>query len=458
VKQKPKGPKTAHFSISLFSGALGLDLGLEAAGFPLRLALEKDHAAVETIRLNKKNLPVIDKSITEVSANEILETSGLHSDEVTLISAGPCCQSFSTAGKSHSVKDPRGNLFFDFCRVVEEIRPRFFVMENVKGMLSAAVRHRPLNERGAGFPLLVREEYLGSGLDLIREKLGKLGYYVIFGLLNAANFGVPQKRWRVFFIGSRDGEDIHFPEQTHCTPDLCEKKRLPAWKTLRAALDGVKSKKWCEFMEDRKSLLSHLKAGENWRDLPEGLHRKALGAALDSWGGRVGFCRRLSWDDPAPTLTTAPDGRATTLCHPSKLRPLSVEEYAALQVFPPSWKFSGSVRQQYIQIGNAVPVGLGTAVGAGIMEAIRKTESEGLPKDAKDRLGKVVCADPELDRRLKNRKTTQLHPAHLRKIKDPEQGRLWLLASGDQPYLEFSETQAKDRGKTIDKVSAAGTL
>jgi DNA (cytosine-5)-methyltransferase 1 len=438
VKQKPKSKKTVHSSISLFSGALGLDLGLESAGFSLRLALEKDHAAVETIRLNKRALPVIAKSITEVSAKEILDASGVQAGEVTLISAGPCCQSFSTAGKRHSVKDPRGNLFFNFRDVVRDLRPRFFVMENVKGMLSAAVRHRPLDERGAGFPLLMREEQLGSGLDLIKEELGKLGYYVIFGLLNAANFGVPQKRWRVFFIGSRDGEDLHLPEETHCAPDLCDQTRLPAWKTLRSAIKKIKSSTWCEFTEDRRVLLGQLRAGQNWRDLPERLHRKALGAALDSWGGRVGFCRRLAWDEPAPTLTTAPDGRATTLCHPSKLRPLSVEEYAALQQFPSDWRFFGSTRQQYMQIGNAVPAGLGTAVGKAIIETIKKTETLGFSKDAKERLGKVICADPDLDRRLKSRKTTQLHPAHLRKIKDPEEGRLWLLASAGQQSLEFS--------------------
>ncbi|HEY2496167.1 MAG TPA: DNA cytosine methyltransferase [Candidatus Angelobacter sp.] len=440
MKQKPKALKSGHFSLSLFSGALGLDLGLEAAGFSLRLALEKDRAAVETIRLNKPTLPVIDRSIIGVSAKQILEASGLKSDEVTLISAGPCCQSFSTAGKRRSVKDPRGDLFFDFCRIVEEIRPRFFVMENVKGMLSAAVRHRPLNERGPGFPLLMREEQLGSGLDLIREKLSSLGYYVIFGLLNAADFGVPQKRWRVFFIGSRDGEELTFPLPTHCSPDLCEKTELLPWKTLKSELSGVKSSKWCEFTDDRRNLLRQLKAGQNWTHLPKRLHRKALGAAADSWGGRVGFCRRLSWDEPSPTLTTAPDGRATTLCHPSKLRPLSVEEYAALQAFPPSWQFSGSVRQQYMQIGNAVPLGLGAAVGKSIMETIRKTDSIGLPKNAKEQLGKVICADPDLDRRLKSRKTTQLHPVRLRKIKDPEEARRWLSASSDQPYLEFSGT------------------
>src|SRR6266849_3359369 len=101
--------------------------------------------------------------------------------------------------------------------------------------------------------------------------------------------------------------------------------------TLQQALRGIDAKHWYNFSKDRMELLQRLKPGQNWRDLPTHLHRKALGAALDSWGGRSGFCRRLAWDEPAPTLTTAPDGRATTLCHPAKSRPLSIEEYATLQ-------------------------------------------------------------------------------------------------------------------------------
>jgi DNA (cytosine-5)-methyltransferase 1 len=407
---------------------MGLDLGLEKNGFKIKLALEINKAAVETIKKNKPRLPVITESISDATTRQILKKAGLKKKEVTLVAAGPCCQSFSTVGKRRSIKDPRGDLFFDFCRIIKEIQPRFFVMENVKGMLSAAVRHRPLNERGPGFPPLSKNEQLGSGLKLIKRELASLGYYVIFGLLNAADYGVPQKRWRVFFIGSRDGEDLTLPYPTHSEHSFGKSTLLP-WVTLRSAIKAVDSKEWTKFAEDRLKLLQQLSPGQNWRNLPKRLHRAALGAAADSWGGRVGFCRRLPWDDPAPTLTTAPNGRATTLCHPTEDRPLSVEEYAALQQFPSSWKFSGSLSQQYEQIGNAVPVGLAAAVGKAIKQTIRKTAKYGLPKEAKKRLGKVICADENLDKRLKNRKATQLHPTRLRKIKDPEKARLWLAAS-----------------------------
>jgi DNA (cytosine-5)-methyltransferase 1 len=125
--------KQSLASISLFSGAMGLDLGLEQYGFKVRVAVELNQAAIGTVKRNRPATALLAKSIKKVSAAEILEAGKLQSSDVFLISAGPCCQSFSTAGKRHSVADPRGNLFYDFCRIVREIKPRFFVMENVKG-------------------------------------------------------------------------------------------------------------------------------------------------------------------------------------------------------------------------------------------------------------------------------------------------------------------------------------
>jgi DNA (cytosine-5)-methyltransferase 1 len=413
-----------HNLISLFSGAMGLDLGLESEGFQVAGAVELNTAAVRTIKANRPELPVIKEDIEQVSATDLLKKFSLRKKEVTLISGGPCCQAFSTVGKRHSLSDPRGSLFRHYCRVVSNIRPRFFVMENVKGILSAAIKHRPLDQRGAGHPPLTKEELLGSAFDLILHELSALNYYVVYGLLNSADFGVPQKRWRVFFIGSRDGESISLPTPTHRDPATNGTSDLLDWVTLREVLKSVSAEQWTPFTPERLGLLRLLKAGQNWRDLPPSLHRKALGAAYDSWGGRVGFCRRLAWNEPTPTLTTAPDGRATTLCHPEQDRPLSVEEYAALQQFPPSWKFEGSVNQQYVQIGNAVPLGLGAAIGRMLKKAIADTN------ETNPRLrGKVICGDPLLQERLKHRKKTKLHPPRLRKVADDKRNREWLSAS-----------------------------
>lgn len=414
--------------ISLFSGAMGLDLGLESAGSGLRtaVALELNPIAVKTIKSNRPKLPVINRPIQKVKTDEILKAAGLKVGEAFLVTGGPCCQSFSTAGKRESLGDKnRGGLFRHFKRVVREAQPRFFVMENVKGILSAAVRHRPLNKRGPGWPALSRKEELGSALRVIRRELADLGYYVTFGLLNCADYGVPQKRYRVVFIGSRDGEMIGLPKPTHA--EIANGK--PAWITLQAALDNLNEKKseFVKFTPERLSFLKQLQAGQNWTDLPKRFQKKALGAAFDSWGGRCGFCRRLDWNEPSPTLTTAPDGRATMLCHPSKLRPLSIGEYALLQQFPPSWKFEGSTRQKYIQIGNAVPTGLGCAIGKTLLKTFNLTSKQGLPADSKKYLGQVKCADSELEQRLKSRPKTMLHPPHLRKNSNSAAARRWLL-------------------------------
>lgn len=407
---------------------MGLDLGLEAAGSGLRtaVAVELNTFAVETIRLNRPELPVINRPIQKVKTEEILETAGLKAGEAFLVTGGPCCQSFSTAGKRESLSDKeRGGLFRHFKRVVREARPRFFVMENVKGILSAAVRHRPLNKRGPGWPHLSKDEELGSALRVIRRELAELNYSIIFGLFNCADYGVPQKRYRVVFIGSRDGELIELPKPTHT--QIANGK--PAWVTLRNALQNFTEKKseYLQFAPKRLEFLKRLRAGQNWTDLPEKLQRRALGAAFISWGGRCGFCRRLSWDEPSPTLTTAPNGRATTLCHPRKLRPLTVGEYATLQQFPPNWQFSGSITQKYIQIGNAVPTGLGCAIGKALLATVDLTSRDGLPKNAAEFFGRVVCPDPVLDKRLKTRPKTMLHPPRLRRFKNPAAARAWLL-------------------------------
>jgi len=116
-----------------------------------------------------------------------------------------------------------------------------------------------------------------------------------------------------------------------------------------------------------------LSAGQNWRDLPEELAKQAMGKAYYLGGGKTGFLHRLSYDEPSPTLVTSPTMPATLLCHPTQLRPLSVEEYARIQQFPEHWQFMGRIESVYRQIGNAVPVGLGAAVGRQIMRDIEGT-------------------------------------------------------------------------------------
>lgn len=393
--------------ISLFSGAMGLDLGLESAGLRVAVAVECNPFAVATIRANRPDLPVIARKIEDVTTAEILEAAGLKAEEAFAVVGGPSCQAFSTAGARISLSDPRGTLFEHFARVVKEAQPHFFAMENVRGLLSAAVKHRSLKERGPGYPTLEPDEELGSALKTVASTLRELGYYTVFDVLNAADFGVPQARERLVFLGTRFGEEIAMPTPTH---DRNAEGGLPAWRTLRAALEGLDdpSPEFTKLCPSKAKYLAKVPEGGNWRALPEELKAEALGRAFQSWGGRSGFFRRLSFDRPSPALTTRPDSKATSLCHPTELRPLSIREYARIQQFPDSWSFSGSVRQKYEQVGNAVPLGLGKAIGDALVAASEQEE-------AGRRHGRVECWNLDLLAKMSRRPRTVVNPPRMRK-------------------------------------------
>lgn len=394
--------------ISLFSGAMGLDLGLEAAGLRVAVAVECNPSAVATIRANRPELPVIDRKIEDVTTEEILEAAGLQKGEAFAVAGGPSCQAFSTAGQRSSLSDPRGTLFEHFARVVEEAQPHFFAMENVRGLLSAAIKHRSLKERGPGYPPLEPDEELGSALQTVAATLRELGYYTVFDVLNAADFGVPQARERLVFLGTRCGERIAMPTPTHHRQGLND---LPVWNTLRSAFEELEdsSPEFTKLCPSKAKYLAKVPEGGNWRDLPEELKAEALGRAFDSWGGRSGFFRRLSFSRPSPALTTRPDSKATSLCHPTELRPLSIREYARIQQFPDEWNFAGSVRQKYEQVGNAVPLGLGTAIGEALLAAAGQEETEA------SRKGRVECWNLDLLAKMSRRPRTIVNPPRMRK-------------------------------------------
>ncbi|BAY21532.1 site-specific DNA-methyltransferase [Calothrix sp. NIES-2100] len=372
-------------SISLFTGAFGLDLGMEKAGFHTVSVVEKDPDATRTIFINRPFLKesAVPREIEKVSSQQLLEEGGkvlglgraLRPGEVDLVTGGPPCQPFSTAGKRGSVIDPRGSLFMDFIRIVKEVQPRFFLMENVRGLLSAPLRHRPINQRGKNYPPLEPDEIAGAALKVVLAEMQSLGYKVVYNLLEAADYGVPQNRERVVFIGSRDGEAATFPLAKYSK----DGQNLPKWLTLRDALTGLidPSPEFMAYSESRLKFLRLLKAGQNWRHLPEELKKEAMGGAYNSGGGKVGFYRRLSWDKPSPTITTSPHQKATDMCHPVELRSLSVRESAKIQTFPDDWIFYGSVTSKYKQIGNAVPVLLAKEIGIYLFSLIQGNKPKG---------------------------------------------------------------------------------
>lgn len=384
--------------ISLFSGAGGLDFGIESArsklgaSFKSILAVENDQIAVATLKAAAGKgllssqfsvLPDI-REITEQEIDRQLKIQNLEKGDVQVVVGGPPCPSFSTVGNRGSITDQRGQLVFDFLRVVGIVRPRFFLMENVKGLLSAALRHRPLSARGIGSAPLSREEELGSALNLILDTMKNLGYSVIYGSVNSANYGSPQLRHRALFFGSRDGE---FPPgstiedlmpRTHSeTPSDGKQK----WNTLADALKSSPASgdpEYQRYSDERRQWYELVPAGKNWRYLRDHISVEsaavAMGGAWNSTGGRVGFYRRLNWDRPSPTLLTSPIQKATGFCHPDETRPLSVQEYSRVQEFHDDYPFQGSLAQRYRQIGNAVPVSLAKAAGMALHRLLESSD------------------------------------------------------------------------------------
>jgi DNA (cytosine-5)-methyltransferase 1 len=366
-KKEQKGKPIA---LSFFSGAMGMDIGLEKAGFEVLLACEIDKACRKTITKNKPDIALIG-DIRDYTAKEIKEKAGLKAnEEIDLIVGGPPCQAFSTAGKRKGFEDERGNVFLTFLERIIELKPKYAVIENVRGILSAALKHRPHNLRTSDAPLTA-EELPGGAMRHILKVLRTAGYGVTFNLYNAANFGTPQKRERVVIICSRDGTKAPYLVPTHSEKG---DYKLPKWKSFKEAISEklIEQHHHINFPEKRLKYYRLLGPGQYWKHLPENLQKEALGASYNSGGGKTGFLRRLAWSKPSPTLVTNPAMPATDLAHPEENRPLSIEEYKIIQQFPDSWNIEGSLLEKYKQIGNAVPVGLGCAIGTLIQKLLKK--------------------------------------------------------------------------------------
>lgn len=354
-------------ALSFFSGAMGLDIGLEKAGIDVILACESEKFIRETIKLNRPKIKVLE-DINNYSAKEIRKEAGLKAKEkIDLIVGGPPCQAFSTAGKRLSINENRGIVFIKYLELIKELNPTYFVIENVRGLLSVPLKHVPHDKRKGK---LKTKEEKGGTLNYILNYLNNIGYKVSFNLYNSANFGSPQIRERVIIIGNKK-EKLPYLTPTHSQHG---EFGLKPWKTFKAAVKGLHNinHDYVKFPESRLKYYKKLKEGQNWRNLPLKLQKEALGNSYYLGGGKTGFLRRLGWNKPSPTLVTDPMMPATDLAHPVENRPLSIQEYKRIQEFPDDWKLAGSIRNQYKQIGNAVPVSLGRAIGKLIVNHILK--------------------------------------------------------------------------------------
>ena len=361
---------------SFFTGAMGLDLGLEAAGLQPTLANELDPVFCATIRRNRPAIDLIEGDVAGLDAIA-LRARRRFEGEVYLMVGGPPCQPFSSGGRRAALRDPRGNLIYEYLRLIDEVRPRYFVLENVANLTTAALRHRPINLRPGKHwslkryeqprlfrvgdaPALEPDEMAGSALKRIVSDIVGLGYHASLQVVDAADYGVAQHRLRFVMLGSRNEPPPVMSPPTHGAG-------LKPFATLREAIGELEVLgPHSVYTPDVRRFFALVPAGGNWRSLPLELQRVALSGAYESGGGKTGFFRRLAWDRPAPTITGRANRKGTALCHPEEVRPLSVGECAAVQGFPADWQLSGAMNSQYMQVGNAVPVRLGKAIGAAI--------------------------------------------------------------------------------------------
>jgi DNA (cytosine-5)-methyltransferase 1 len=339
--------------LSLFSGVGGLDYGFEAAGFETRVALEWDHQCCESLRASR-SAPVIEADLIETPTKDILRAGGLRAGSVDILIGGPPCQPFSKSGywksgDSLRLEDPRANTLAGYLRVLEEARPKAFLLENVEGLAFGG-----------------KDEGLRLLLNAVKHinKASKTNYRPLVVTLNAADYGVPQTRSRVFVIASRDGRIFETPTATHCDPADATLTGEP-WMTAWDAIGDLK-----------EPTDADVNLSGKWADLlpsiPEGLnylwHTDRMGGVpLFGWRRRYwNFLLKLAKDRPAWTIQAQP-GPATGPFH-WKNRRLTSQELARLQTFPENIVITGGRIEVQRQIGNAVPSLLAEVLARAIRE------------------------------------------------------------------------------------------
>ncbi|WP_032120660.1 DNA cytosine methyltransferase [Clostridium amazonitimonense] len=328
--------------IDLFCGCGGLSYGFEMAGYNVLLGIDNDKMALETFKLNHKNSKIICGDITEIKYTDIINLIG--DKQIDLIVGGPPCQGMSLSGP-RKFHDPRNKLYLSFIRLVEEIQPKGFVIENVPGLISL---------------------FGGAIKDSILQEFSRLGYKVEYKVLNAAEYGVPQFRKRVIFVGLKEGV-FSFPEPTHnennyvsCGMAISDLPSLDK-DYLGAEEEGYESLPICDYQvtmrDGSKKLFNHVAAKHSEQVkhvislVPEGGNYKNLpNEYKDTRKFNVAWTRFDS-KKPAPTIDTGHRHHF----HYKLNRVPTVRESARIQSFPDKFVFLGNKTQQFRQVGNAVP-------------------------------------------------------------------------------------------------------
>lgn len=354
-------PKKNYKSIELFAGAGGLALGLEKSGFNTLALNEIDQDACKTLRHNRPTWNVIEGDISNIDFSDF--------QDIDFLSGGFPCQAFSYAGNQLGFEDTRGTLFFEFARVIKEIKPKVFLGENVRGLLN---------------------HDQGKTLQVIKSVAHELGYTLIEPkVLKAIFYRVPQKRERLFLVGIRN-DLVRYSSFTWPEPYYRIMTVADALKKGELYKSDCPKSSGKSYPARKKEILSIVPPGGCWIDLPDDLQREYMQKSYFLGGGKTGMARRLSWDAPSLTLTCSPAQKQTERCHPEETRPLSVREYARIQTFPDQWEFIGSLSSQYKQIGNAVPVNLAFAVGKRIIALLNSIENNRKRDEFLDRTPSLV--------------------------------------------------------------------
>ncbi len=351
--------------ISLFSGAGGLDLGLEDAGFRTVLCVERDANCRATLRHNRPDWNVTAHGcgdIRAVSTAQMLGESGLKAGAAALVVGGAPCQPFSNIGSRAGTGSDDGTLFKEFMRIVQGFKPQGFIFENVAAITHS--RHREV-------------------VEFLQSEGARLGYGVTVAVLNAADFGVPQKRLRMFALGCRSGRAPALPVPEFGAPDQARQLGLKPWRTVGSAIMRIPKSRLgrpdnlCMQVSDlmlRRYRCIRSGTRDNFKALPTQLRppcwRTGRHQGSDTFG-------RLLLDEPSVTIRTCGyhpmKGR---YIHPTEHRGLNTAELARLQGFPDPWEFrtaSGRPNLSSIarQIGNAVPPPLAAAIGRSMLESWR---------------------------------------------------------------------------------------
>ena len=319
--------------IEVCSGGGGLSDGLIKAGLRPLLLNDNNKDCCETLRTNHSNVNVICTSMEKIN---LLPYIG----KVDLLTGGIPCQSYSQSGLRKGLNDPRGKLIYTFVNMIKTLKPKIFMIENVKGLVT--------HNKG----------------KTIKEIINLLDsdnlYNIDYKILNAIYYNVPQKRERVFIIGTLKSENMKF--------------RFPKPNnniiTLKNVLNNVPPSLGAKYNEKKIKLFKTIPQGGCWINLPEEKQKEYLGKSYFSGGGKRGILYRLSMEKPSLTLLCSPSQKQTERCHPLEERPLTIREYARIQTFDDNYIFKGSLTSQYKQIGNAVPVELAKQIGISIVHAL----------------------------------------------------------------------------------------